>query len=1165
MKKNRTFNQSNAFGLLLIISIVVQSAVAQNNRTSDTSYFSYSQKQISKIVNKEGNKSEVKNFYRSGNLQSVQNYENNISDGEHRFWYENEVLSQLIIYQSGQKITEKQWYENGILSIEHHFLYQESISRVNNYNNKFHGVFIENYQSGQKKIVGFYDSGMKTKTWTEYFESGKPSLKAEYKYGIFNGTVETWYSNGKTKTISEYKIIANTNLTSPKDKKVIRSYKKSYDEEQNEDLSKDKRWKSVKNGKFIRFYENGKISQSSKYKDGYMHGDFKTWGVNGNLLNWKQYKNGFISGKSNRYYSDGKPQELKNEYQSNSYNSYFDGKYINYYKNGVIKNVSNYKNKKLEGEFIENFENGKLKTKAKYQNGNLIGEYIIYREDGRINTSVNYVSTDKNKTVMDGPYYNNNYESITKGTYIKGQKNGLWQTWSNNKLISEEQFCNGKHCGLTRKWNQDGDLTEELIYSNQNNKLIKKAIFKDNQLSLVDYYNELGFRIKSLSLENNQIKSIKYEIGGSNTKFESKKLSRVIEFFDNGNLKSDFHQLDYNSIGMVFNYYLNGQPMKVETFSHNNDKENNFFVLWDPAGQIVECRRTDKTIKIINKSEEQQLYQLALKNNIQQQFYKKDSSIESFSGTAKIETINNGMSYQLLYWNGKPCLIYEFKNNLANGVIKQWSFNGNQILNGACENGIRKGLWVENNNNGSKIKESIYSNDTMWHKEYYENQQLKEVYSKKRNNLFGESLAYYQNGQMQQQGFNVNGNANGLFKTWYENGVLQSESNYKFGMLFGPNKEYWNNGNLKKHGLYKNNNQDGIWEHFDENGELLVMIDYQKGKQSYYYNNKCKCNNTSVELPIFQNNDQFKENALVKKFKNYIFKDRESIRDTLTINNLKQTKTDTTEQISFTAYYDDKFVTNNRNYNNYGLFYNPCYNPKNKTIAIPFTLNKTNEKYQLKANVNQIGFRFSKYLITPSDKRFEGFSSYHFSELSFKMAFFRVSNDSVIFENPHQFCFEKSKIVGSSIHFDIDSFEIKYNKSYQIKKPFDSLNSSHYFERFLLKKYYSSYNNLYFETKNARFFLPENFFDTSKNKEQFVEINGNMVLTETKLFAAIKFEALQTADSIYKIKIKDQFYNININEFLEHLKKHNDNSYSQYEFQYLPKTKELLIYISKNN
>jgi antitoxin component YwqK of YwqJK toxin-antitoxin module len=59
----------------------------------------------------------------------------------------------------------------------------------------------------------------------------------------------------------------------------------------------------------------------------------------------------------------------------------------------------------------------------------------------------------------------------------------------------------------------------------------------------------------------------------------------------------------------------------------------------------------------------------------------------------------------------------------------------------------------------------------------------------------------------------------GLFRAYHPNGELQSEGFYLDGNEHGPWKDYHQNGQMAARGEYENGQEVGVWEYWNEHGD----------------------------------------------------------------------------------------------------------------------------------------------------------------------------------------------------------------------------------------------------------------------------------------------------------------------------------------------------------
>ncbi len=141
----------------------------------------------------------------------------------------------------------------------------------------------------------------------------------------------------------------------------------------------------MKNGKHIVYYDNGKKSIKSHYKDNVLDGNYKTYNDDGTLAYNYNCKNGFIHGEYIKLWYNGLVNEICN-YDMGKLN----GEKRIYYLSGNISTIRNYKNGKVHGEEIYFNEDGLKTAKYNYRGGLLNGDHYNYK-DGRITCITRYV------------------------------------------------------------------------------------------------------------------------------------------------------------------------------------------------------------------------------------------------------------------------------------------------------------------------------------------------------------------------------------------------------------------------------------------------------------------------------------------------------------------------------------------------------------------------------------------------------------------------------------------------------------------------------------------------------------------------------------------------------------------------------------------------------
>jgi antitoxin component YwqK of YwqJK toxin-antitoxin module len=157
-----------------------------------------------------------------------------------------------------------------------------------------------------------------------------------------------------------------------------------------------------RHAKNVTYSENGKKIASGEFIDKKKEGKWSYYSdIDGKLVSEENYSNGLLEGKAITYYPNtGKPFEII-EYK----NGIKDGIWIKYFPEGEIMTKTFYKNGKLQGSFLNYSPEGKLLVKGEYNKGNQDGIWEFYDESGNLYRKevynegrlINTISLENNK------------------------------------------------------------------------------------------------------------------------------------------------------------------------------------------------------------------------------------------------------------------------------------------------------------------------------------------------------------------------------------------------------------------------------------------------------------------------------------------------------------------------------------------------------------------------------------------------------------------------------------------------------------------------------------------------------------------------------------------------------------------------------------------------
>jgi len=158
------------------------------------------------------------------------------------------------------------------------------------------------------------------------------------------------------------------------------------------------------------------------------------------------------------------------------------GEYKDFYDNGNIKSVCEYKDDRnggmKHGFYKEYYPTGRLKVEGSYRDNIKDGRWVEYYKNGVVKSDGYHV---KEKRFNQ---YGEKYVHIRKG----GSKDGIWKYYDENKtLIKQETWSHGFKHGYYFERNDDGTKSHLIFIHN-------KCIGQDN------YINRLRFK-----LSNNQV------------------------------------------------------------------------------------------------------------------------------------------------------------------------------------------------------------------------------------------------------------------------------------------------------------------------------------------------------------------------------------------------------------------------------------------------------------------------------------------------------------------------------------------------------------------------------------------------------------------------------------------------------------------------------------
>ncbi len=367
------------------------------------------------------------------------------NDGFQQFFYQNGKLSSEGTMKAGQPDGYwKSYYETGTLKSEGNRLNFKLDSIWKFYNPKGKLVLEITYQEGKRN--GFKTSFLDRETIREYFindikekftmyyhPDGWKKLEIPYIKGLEQGIGKEYNETGDIITITEYK--------------------KGYIVERLKINRKDKY--DRKQGRWMSFWENGKIRLEGTYKNNMKNGYFKEYSEKGDLIKITKFLDDIMQPEAVEI------QKLEIEKE--------------YYADGKVKTTRLYRNGILEGISIAYSPEGMILSAIEYRNGLVAGEGLVLEDGGRTGHWKEYypggtlkAEGDYNNGTKTGSwkYYHMNGKIEQTGVYNnQGKPDGIWRWYyDSGQLLREENYYRGKKDGLTEEYSEDGTIIERGDY-----------------------------------------------------------------------------------------------------------------------------------------------------------------------------------------------------------------------------------------------------------------------------------------------------------------------------------------------------------------------------------------------------------------------------------------------------------------------------------------------------------------------------------------------------------------------------------------------------------------------------------------------------------------------------------------------------------------------------
>jgi antitoxin component YwqK of YwqJK toxin-antitoxin module len=665
-------------------------------------------------------------------------------------------------------------------------------------------------------------------------------------------------------------------------------------------------------------YSNGKTKEIIKLKNNKKHGTQKLYNNAGLLLSEINYKEGLLCGNYVTYNIEGKIVEKKHYRLSpNKKYAWLHGKYL-LYSGKVMISKGAYKDSLKEGRWFEYYNNGVIKSQIVYKNGLQKGEQINYNNNGEKQYICNYIESIENGkkvTVKHGKYigYHNSKQIASEGNYELGNKTGLWREYNQKGDLYRETFYKiGKVHGINNSYNNEGKLEQKSEFYEEieiDGKLLKNAfngvreLYKSN--GKLDRKEKYIYGKKEGTWES-------YHNNGNlketNTYSNNLQTGKSLGYDEEGNKIYDctYEIIKHDSVNISVKTGTELRWQKnilVFETSYKNGKENGLRTSYYPSGKLAQAQQF---IDDLLQGESLEYYEngnLKSKRNYHSIIAaNKENKINQTGWTINMDEDGNLLGklfYDSLgnrvihysYHQGKLNQLYIDKvleiNYFPNGKLmserlisnfsslpfaRYYYMNGNirKIGFQSFENQIYNVLHYKSDGTFNFASGSFYNKpDTLLPQQYLISSISNAAGGKVKENKFytdtlknGAYLMLYNNGRVYAKMNFSNNLPDGDFVFFHpDNGDTLLYAKFSNGLLNGPWLEKYGGKKVWQRGTYCNQKMCGIWTRNQTTGKPYEIRRYNKNTgqsaaiTEFYPNGNLKISN-DYESGVYENRDE---------------------------------------------------------------------------------------------------------------------------------------------------------------------------------------------------------------------------------------------------------------------------------------------------------------------
>jgi len=201
---------------------------------------------------------------------------------------------------------------------------------------------------------------------------------------------------------------------------------------------------TVKHGLYTSYHKNGNPKMVVNYLKGKKEGIGQIYLEDGKLREIAAFKNNQLNGERRLYNDSTKQLIIIENYKNNN----FEGEYLSYHLNGVLKQKGQYLDNKMSGLWNYYYTDGSLKETVHFENNTENGPYKAYHENGQLKAEGQYENEKRQGTWK---VYHPNGVLEEAANYIDDWEEGLIEVFdSTGKKIKAITYKQGRVKNLER-------------------------------------------------------------------------------------------------------------------------------------------------------------------------------------------------------------------------------------------------------------------------------------------------------------------------------------------------------------------------------------------------------------------------------------------------------------------------------------------------------------------------------------------------------------------------------------------------------------------------------------------------------------------------------------------------------------------------------------------